>query len=265
MSTLVFRLMNFPIQRRDLLPYALITAWVLSMISLPIALWTIGDEALAYSTTASVLLLASASAVLMSKAWGWPRAVQSGLTIMLLGWGIEFIGSRTGFPFGSYSYTQSLQPQLFGVPLLIPLAWMMMMPPAWAVAQCMVGHHRLAFVVTSALAFTAWDMFLDPQMVNWGFWVWHDPGTWNYFGIPFMNFAGWLLAAILMTSVVRPPLLPRAVLAPLLTIYGITIFLQTIGVGMFWSMPGAALCGFVAMTACFIPALKRYLKQHNVA
>jgi lycopene beta-cyclase len=163
-----------------------------------------------------------------------------------------------------------LQPQIFGVPLLIPLAWLMMMPPAWAVAQCIVygtddaatrPYSRALFILMTALAFTAWDLFLDPQMVNWGFWVWHDPGVFNYFGIPFVNFMGWLLAAILMTTAVNPPRLPRAHLPLLLAIYGITIFLQTIGVGVFWAMPAAALCGFLAMSACFFPALRSHLAQ----
>jgi lycopene beta-cyclase len=267
MSTLVFRFMTLQIRRADLPPYALIAAWVLSMVSLPVALWTIGNEALAYGTTASVLLLVAATVSLMVRAWGWQRALRSSLIVIILGWLIEFVGSKTGFPFGSYSYTNALQPQLLGVPLLIPLAWLMMMPSAWAVAQCIVfrrgnpadrPYTRIVFILVSALAFTAWDLFLDPQMTNWGFWTWHNPS--GYFGIPFVNFAGWILAALLMTTVVRPPTLPREILPPLLAIYGITIFLQTVGVGLFWGMPAQAICGFIAMSACFVPAIKNLLR-----
>ena len=93
--------------------------------------------------------------------------------IIILTWAIEAIGTATGFPFGSYSYTDHLQPQLLGVPLFIPLAWMMMLPPSWAVAQRLSSSKgKLVFLVLGALAFTAWDLFLDPQMVKWGLWVW---------------------------------------------------------------------------------------------
>jgi putative membrane protein len=267
MSMLVFRVMNWQIPRADMPQYMLIGGWVLSMIALPIGLWTIGDAAQAYGTTASVILLVSATSSVMAKAWGWRRAVRAAIMVALLGWAIEFVGSKTGFPFGSYNYTAALQPQAFGVPLLIPLAWLMMMPPAWAVAQCIVygkgeptihPYKRVLFLLMTALAFTAWDLFLDPQMVNWGFWVWHDPGTMNYFGIPFVNFIGWMLAAVLMTLAVNPPRFARTHLSLLLAIYGITIFLQTVGVGIFWGMPGAAVCGCLAMSACLLAALRSY-------
>jgi putative membrane protein len=271
MSTLVFRIMNWQIARAELPQYVLIGGWVLSMIALPIVLWTIGDDALAYGTTASVILLVSATSSIMAKAWGWRRALLAAITVALLGWAIEFVGSKTGFPFGSYSYTHALQPQAFGVPLLIPLAWLMMMPPAWAVAQCIVfgdtesaafrPYRRALFILITALAFTAWDLFLDPQMVTWGFWVWHDPGTFNYFGIPIVNFMGWMLAAVLMTTVVNPPRFARAHLSLLLAVYGITIFLQTVGVGVFWEMPGAALCGCLAMSTCLLAARRGCLAK----
>jgi hypothetical protein len=51
---------------------------------------------------------------------------------------------------------------------LVPLAWLMMLPPAWAVARLVAGGPGIAFILTAALAFTAWDLFLDPQMVAWG-------------------------------------------------------------------------------------------------
>jgi putative membrane protein len=136
-----------------------------------------------------------------------------------------------------------LQPQLAGVPLLIPLAWLMMLPPAWAVASLIVGGRRdWRFVLVSAAAFTAWDLFLDPQMVGWGYWVWANPG--GYFGIPWVNFAGWLLGSALITAIVRPGQLAAPIFV---AVYAITWFLQTVGQGLFWQMPGPALVGGVVM------------------
>jgi putative membrane protein len=159
-----------------------------------------------------------------------------------MGWVVEYIGSKTGFPFGRYHYSDRLQPQLGHVPLLIPVAWLMMLPPAWAIAETIAPQHGLGFVVVSALAFTAWDLYLDPQMVRWRLWVWERPG--GYFGIPWVNYGGWILASGTMTAILRPGDLP---LVPLQLIYVITWLLQVIGLGVFWQQPAPALCGFLGM------------------
>jgi putative membrane protein len=128
------------------------------------------------------------------------------------------------------------------VPLAIPVAWLMMLPPAWGVASLITGGYGLAFVVVSALAFTAWDLFLDPQMVAWRLWVWQKPGI--YFGIPLTNYVGWFLASAAITALVQPRECPDMSLA---LIYAITWLLQTVGLGVFWKQPGPALCGFFGM------------------
>ena len=70
------------------------------------------------------------------------------ITIGAAAWICEVLGSKTGLPFGAYHYTQVLQPQLSGAPILIPLAWLMMLPPTRAVAQRLTGRQSgLAFVV----------------------------------------------------------------------------------------------------------------------
>jgi uncharacterized membrane protein len=221
----------------------LVAAWLLTMLSLPILRWTVGDHVLPWGVYASVVILAVAVVELLGRAWGWWATVQVALVVLAGAWAVEWIGSSTGMPFGAYTYTAALQPQLGGVPLLIPLAWLMMLPTAWAVAYAITGRQRGGwFSLVSALAFTAWDFFLDPQMVGWGFWIWEPPG--GYFGIPWLNFAGWLLSAALLTLLARPPAPP---VTPLLLVYTITWLLQTIGQLLFWQMPGPALSGFVTM------------------
>jgi lycopene beta-cyclase len=221
----------------------LLTPWLLTMISLPILLWTLGDALLPWGVTASVLLQVATVLSVLRVAWGGRQTLQVGMLILSLAWAIEWMGSTTGWPFGAYRYTAALQPQLAGVPVLIPLAWLMMLPCAWAISYQITGQSRgWRFVITSALAFTAWDLFLDPQMVTWGYWVWTDPG--GYFGIPWLNFAGWLASAALLTLVARPAMTTNLAL---LFIYVITWLLQTIGLLLFWQMPGPALVGFLGM------------------
>lgn len=231
----------------------LLIAWLVTMISLPIVQWIWGDRALLAGVVVSVVLQGGLAILFLSEVTSLRRLLLTIAGVAVIAWTSEALGSKTGFPFGAYHYTDSLQPQLLGVPLLIPLAWLMMLPPAWAIAQCLTGRNSgLLFVAVSALAFTAWDLFLDPQMVHWGLWKWDQPG--QYFGIPLVNYAGWLLVSGLITAVVRPPRLPQR---PLMTIYALTWLIETVGLILFWGLYGPAAVGFLGMGAFVLAAWRR--------
>jgi hypothetical protein len=165
---------------RSLLPHrmlwrtaVLITLWLLAMISLPIMKWVWGTDVRPFALTLGVTLQAAAVFAVLADSWGWRRTLKTFLLVGALSLGVEIVGSATGFPFGGYSYTDQLWPQVGHVPLLIPLAWFMMLPAAWAVAARWRRHW--AFIPLSALALTAWDLMLDPQMVAWNLWQWENP------------------------------------------------------------------------------------------
>ncbi len=258
MTALTARLRTLYIPPQHRAYTALVGLWMLSMIAVPILRWSFGESILPLTINLTVLTQVAAVLSILGAAWGWRHTALALGSVFALGWLVEFIGSHTGFPFGSYRYTAVLQPQLLGVPLLIPFAWFMMLPPAWAVAQVIVGvNRRAAFIVCSALAFTAWDFFLDPQMVTWGIWTWDQPGS--YFGIPLVNFFGWVLCAALITTVVRPQRLPQR---SLLLIYGITWLFQTIGLALFWGQPAPAAVGFVLM-GIFVGLTVRTVRKDN--
>ncbi|MCX6033194.1 MAG: carotenoid biosynthesis protein [Chloroflexi bacterium] len=221
----------------------LLIVWVAGLLALPIMQWSAGQQGMVAVVIVGVLLQASVVVLYLAQAAGTRRGTAIVISIAALAWAAEALGSRVGVPFGAYDYAGKLQPQLLGVPLLIPLAWLMMLPPAWAVAQRITGRVAgPAFIAVSALAFTAWDLYLDPQMVQWGLWVWDAPGA--YFGIPLVNFAGWLLVSGLITALVRPPALPQQ---PLLIIYALVWLIEVVGQVLFWQLPGPALCGFAGM------------------
>ncbi|MCK2220319.1 carotenoid biosynthesis protein [Actinomadura sp. ATCC 31491] len=132
-------------------------------------------------------------------AWGARRAAAGFAAAVLAGYAAEAVGLRTGFPFGHYRYTDLLWPQLGGVPAVVALAWGGMGLAAYAVAAAITtGRARPA---VGALALTAWDLFLDPQMVGLGLWTWAEPGP--YRGIPLSNYAGWLLVSALVMLLLR--------------------------------------------------------------
>jgi len=212
--------------------WALLAVWFLVMTAVPIGIWTIGDRSIPVTMLLGVTMQALFVGTVLWRMIGERHALAVFFGVGAMGLGLEVVGTQTGWPFGVYTYTELLRPQVFHVPILIPLAWFMMMPVAWAVGLILVGRERFwPFVLVSAGAMTAWDLFLDPQMVNWGFWIWLEPGVWTYFGIPWLNYFGWFIGAAGMTAVFYPFLTTwdERVTRPLWLIYGLTWFFETFG------------------------------------
>jgi hypothetical protein len=206
-----------------------LSLWLAAMIATPVALWSLGPSAFAPMATLGVLAHTAASSTPLVTHWGWRRWLELFLPLLALVWLLEWIGVAMGWPFGEYHYTIALQPQLLSIPLTVALAWAMMLIPSWAVGAAIVGDTtgRLSWkaAVVAAAAFTAWDLYLDPQMVARGLWVWEQPGV--YLGL-----------------ILRPRDLPRL---PLLVIYALTWLFQGLALGLFWGQPGPALCGLMGM------------------
>ncbi|MEU6412763.1 carotenoid biosynthesis protein [Microbispora sp. NPDC046933] len=147
-------------------------------------------------TTVVVVLLAVTALAFAAAAYTPRRAAGAFAAAVAAGYAAEWIGTRTGLPFGDYRYTDALWPRPGGVPLIVALAWGGMGLAAHAVARRVAPRGRLTPILTGALALTAWDLFLDPQMLRLGLWVWAEPGP--YRGVPLGNFAGWLLVSLLV-------------------------------------------------------------------
>ncbi len=255
-------LSKFTFSRDDSRAYTLIGVWLLTMILFPIAYWTIGESVIPVAITIAAIAQAIAVFYIVQTRWGITKTFRMLLIVGVLTWLAEAIGSKTGLPFGEYHYTDVLQPQIWGVPALIPLAWFMLLPSSWALAQVITGdvsgwRGRVLVAGVSALALTAWDLFLDPQMVGWNFWVWANPEG-GYFGIPFINYGGWLLVSFLVTWLINPASLP---VIPLAVVYACVWFLQSVGLAVFWGQPAPALFGSLGMGAIMLWAVLRYRRQ----
>ncbi|MEV7804275.1 carotenoid biosynthesis protein [Microbispora sp. NPDC088329] len=150
-------------------------------------------------TTVVVVLLATSALAFAAAAYTPRRAAAAFTAAVAAGYAAEWIGTRTGLPFGAYRYTGALWPRPGGVPLIVALAWGGMGLAAHAVARRVTPRGRLVPVIAGASALTAWDLFLDPQMLRLGLWVWAEPGP--YRGVPLGNFAGWLLVSLLVMLV----------------------------------------------------------------
>ena len=202
-------------------------------------------------TTVVVVLLAVAALGATAGSVGWRRAGLAVAGATAVGVAVEAIGIRTGLPFGEYRYTDRLQPQVLGVPVVVALAWAGMGLPAWAVAGRLVCS-TAARIAVGAVALTAWDLFLDPQMVAEGFWVW--PGGGFYRGIPLSNYFGWLLvSAVLMTvfAVTAPGARSRVSVSA----YLLMAVMEVLGFLLFFGDPLVALVGGVVCVPLGVAAL----------
>lgn len=143
------------------------------------------------------LLLAGLITLLTAHRSAWTAL----LTASGLGLAAEVIGVRYGFPFGSYAYTATLQPQLFGVPLVMACAWMVLLA---YVKDLLVGYQLPAWLEVPILALwmTMIDLLIDPLAASQlNYWRWAEPGW--YYGIPAQNFLGWFAVSLLIFAVIR--------------------------------------------------------------
>jgi putative membrane protein len=113
-------------------------------------------------------------------------------------------------------------------------------------------------VVIGAAAITAWDVFLDPQMVGEGYWSWSQPGP-AFQGIPLVNYGGWFVTAVVMLMLVRLVLhadhsshrsgTQMATTTRQLTfvVYSVLTVLSTIGFVLFFDDVVVAITGLAAM------------------
>jgi putative membrane protein len=167
---------------------------------------------------------------------------------------VEALGLATGVPYGEYSYSDALGPTMLGVPFLVPLAWLMMAWPSWVLAARLAPRSRPARVLVAAWVFAAWDVVLDPQMVQAGYWRWAhpEPGLPGIDTVPLTNLAGWLVAGLLLmtlldllvqrTARAGPPAVGDA--APLLTLGWMTLGGALAHAGWL-DLPGSAVWGVV--------------------
>ena len=156
------------------------------------------DSALEALTTTVVVTLAIATFFVATNRLHMKHVLEVFLFTVVLALLAEAVGIRTGFPFGSYGYTGVLQPQLFGVPVIVPVAWFAMGLPAWEASRRLV-RSTAARALVGGLLLAAWDLMLDPQMINNGYWTWDGSGFWQ--GVPLSNYLGWTVVGAVIVLV----------------------------------------------------------------
>ena len=227
-------------------PFAVIGCVAFAVMAV-VQIWIPLTDDRAGPTVLVVVAAAVATWGFTAHTWGPRRATAAFLWVVAATLVIERIGVGTGWPFGRYHYTGVLQPEVWHVPVIVPLAWFALGIPAREVAIRLAGG-RVARVCIAAATLTAWDLFLDPQMVHEGYWRWTGQTAWR--GVPLSNFAGWLVVSLVVLAVVdriapRGP--PDQSGLALVGVYTWWAVMETLGFVAFFGDATVALVGGVAM------------------
>lgn len=237
-------------------PWALAAVSILTQIA-----WILVPAGQRQAATTLVVVLFTATSVSHALVWFGARWTLAFSAIATgFGLGIELLGSRTGWPFGDYAYSSELQPQVLGVPVIVPMAWLMMAYPALLLARSVTTRW---VVPLAAVGLTTWDLFLDPQMVGEGYWVWADPtpALPGIPGIPLQNYAGWLVATLVLMALLNRLPGAQVDLAVPLLLYGWMWIGGIVANAVFLDRIGVALAGGLGMAVLGLPAAVRWWRR----
>lgn len=125
---------------------------------------------------------------------GFGRGLLVLLTLGVFALVVETIAVKTGLPYGKFSFGDAL-----GYKLLGTTPW----PVAFAYPPLLLGAFWLARKVTggkgatmlTALFSVIANVVVTPALTRMQLWNWETPGP--FYGVPIMNFAGWLITGLL--------------------------------------------------------------------
>lgn len=227
------------------------TMAVSMIVHLGVHLWDVANPFQRVNWPLAVIVFAIFSFANALYAQGWRRAIAFFAVTCVASWSCEAYGLQHPWFFGTFYYTDILGPKLAGVPLVVPLAYFMMMYPSYVITNLLIYGHpvmtrsntlmKLVGVsLLTALVMSAWDLTNDPLMANEvKAWVWPNGGP--FFDIPLQNFRGWIMVVFIVVFgcrlterfVQRRPLGPPWRIFTLGSLIGYGLFLLTDSVAGF--------------------------------
>ena len=165
--------------------------------------------ALLYRADAIWILLAAVNVYFHTAlAEGLPTARLWAGIILIASTTFEWIGTRTGFPFGPYVYTDHFGWRIGGVvPLAIPLAWLVVvlcgrvlvgwLRPAATRLELALGVAVVAVLTDLNLEYVAWKVR--------AYWIWYPqaqgvPPSWP----PWQNYLAWFTLSFALACLLPP-------------------------------------------------------------
>ena len=117
---------------------------------------------------------------------------------------IEYVGIRTGLPYGPFEYGIDLGLMVGGVPVGLPLFFIPLVLNAYLLVVLILHRRSLPAALPAGAAIPivlAIDLVLDPGAVAVGFWSFDAGGA--YYGVPVSNYLGWALSATVAVGMIE--------------------------------------------------------------
>lgn len=139
------------------------------------------------------------------------------LILFIIPFVFEYVGINFGAPLGvRYFYLKEFLPQIFGLPLVILLLWVIFIYIGYSLTNSIFTYFfkenyneilkkNLNIIFLSLLdgfIVLTFDIFIDPIAVKFGLWRWEN-FFFSYFGVPIGNFVGWYIIATTTTLFLR--------------------------------------------------------------
>lgn len=144
-----------------------------------------------FSSLSMYHLLFSFLLIFLAQQKGRSEFLKLFIPVFLLGYTIEVVGIKTGFPFGSYYYGEALGFKVFDVPLIIGVNWFMLVMGAGYIVNKWIKPQWLR-VVLASLIMVAVDYPIEQMASTLDYWHWQNDD------IPAQNFVGWFVIAVIM-------------------------------------------------------------------
>ncbi len=180
------------INKEKIFGYSAYFLMIVSAVGLVIMLD--GDLRKEYSWTGNIYLFLQ-TVILFSYILNYfdkKKIIISAVIISLTGFAAEYIGLKTGFPFGTYTYGEILHPKLFGVPVIISLLWYSVSIISFILVSYYSERPEIVKIFSAAVLVLGYDILLEPfaAFVN-------DYWTWENGKIPLINYFSWFFISLL--------------------------------------------------------------------
>lgn len=132
------------------------------------------------------------------------------IVCFVVGFSVEYIGTKTGYLFGNYAYGDVLGPKISGVPLIIGVNWFIIIYCCGVTILTLFNRMtrgleepqrpkpimKMASVVSDgALLAVFFDWIMEPAAIALGYW------SWNGGEVPMFNYVSWLIVSVVLLIV----------------------------------------------------------------
>jgi len=145
--------------------------------------------------TPYTLLLSALVLFVFHNDWSY-RFIIAIMIIAAGGFFVEVLGVQTGSIFGTYAYGPVLGPQLWEVPLIIAVNWLMLIYISYIIAAKILKK-TLPKLLVAAFLMVFMDVFMEPVAIILDMWNWYGTKP------PIQNYVAWLVIAFLFAGLLH--------------------------------------------------------------